>query len=196
MCSCSTASHAARVAYAIGGDSGAGFVCVAQVVQRSCFLAVYSAGLSLGTAPSAPHTVVAFLDAPPGWRRSLFRVWGFCHGPYRSGAVRRRSQSLTPWMFFARSVASSSVSLRSGFTCAKAVLSWSACAVLSGFLASLPLLVGLRNGLALFRFGIYRRADSLLSRVGPWTGGSLLTFSLPRSAPLPRRVELDLAKPA
>jgi cell volume regulation protein A len=61
------------------------------------------------------------------------------------------------------------------------------------FLASIPLLVGMRDALAFFDIGFVVVLASLL--VQGWTiafAARRLQISLPRSSPAPRRVELDL----
>jgi potassium/hydrogen antiporter len=170
----------------------------AQVLHASGFLAVYLAGLLVGNRPTRAHNaVIVFLDAAT-WLAQIvmFVLLGLLAWP------SRLLEHLVPalavagtLMFIARPL--------TVFLCLtpfrfswreKAFVSWVGLRGAVGiFLASIPLLVGLRDALVFFDIGFVVVLVSLL--VQGWTiaaAAQKLHIALPRSDPAPRRVELDL----
>jgi len=171
---------------------------VAQAVHASGFLAVYLAGLIIGNRPTRAHSgVIAFLDAAT-WLAQIvmFVLLGLLAWPSR--LIEHVIPGLAVaavLMFFARPLAV--------FVCLapfrfswreKAFVSWVGLrGAVSIFLASIPLLVGMRDALIFFDIGFVVVLVSLL--VQGWTiaiAARRLHTALPRSDPAPRRIELDL----
>src|SRR5947207_5597406 len=167
-------------------------------VHASGFLAVYLAGLVVGNRPTRAHnTVVVFLDAIT-WLAQIvmFVLLGLLVSP------ERLLESLVPalavaatLMLVARPAAV--------FLCLapfrfpwreKAFLSWVGLRGAVGiFLASIPLLVKLPQAELYFDIAFVVVLASLL--IQGWTiawAARRLHIALPRTDPLPRRVELDL----
>jgi cell volume regulation protein A len=170
----------------------------AAVVHASGFLAVYLAGLVVGNRPTRAHnTVVVFLDAVT-WLAQIvmFVLLGLLVWP------ERLLESLVPalavaatLMLVARPAAV--------FLCLapfrfpwreKAFISWVGLRGAVGiFLASIPLLVKLPKAELYFDIAFVVVLASLL--IQGWTiawAARRLHLALPRTDPLPRRVELDL----
>jgi cell volume regulation protein A len=170
----------------------------AAAVHASGFLAVYLAGLVVGNRPTRAHnTVVVFLDAVT-WLAQIvmFVLLGLLVSP------ERLLDSLWPalavaamLMFVARPVAV--------FVCLapfrlpwreNVFISWVGLRGAVGvFLASIPLLVMLPRAELYFNIAFVVVLASLL--IQGWTIGwaaRRLHIALPRTDPLPRRVELDL----
>jgi len=171
---------------------------LAATVHASGFLAVYLAGLVVGNRPTRAHnTVVVFLDAVT-WLAQIvmFVLLGLLVWP------ERLLESLVPalavaatLMLVARPVAV--------FLCLapfrfpwreKAFISWVGLRGAVGiFLASIPLLVKLPKAELYFDIAFVVVLASLL--IQGWTiawAARRLHIALPRTDPLPRRVELDL----
>ena len=171
---------------------------LAQSAHASGFLAVYLAGLVVGNRATRAHsTLVAFLDAAT-WLAQIvmFVLLGLLAWP------ERLPQRLLPalavaaaLMFIARPaavflcLAPFRFSLRE-----KAFISWVGLRGAVGiFLASIPLLVGLRKDLLYFDVGFVVVLVSLL--VQGWTipfAARRLRINMSSAAVSPRRVELDL----
>src|SRR3984893_598356 len=155
---------------------------LAAAVHASGFLAVYLAGLVLGNRPTRAHnTVVVFLDAVT-WLAQIvmFVLLGLLVWPLR--LIARPVAvflCLAPFRFPWRE---------------KAFIAWVGLRGAVGiFLASIPLLVGLPKAYLYFDIAFVVVLVSLL--VQGWTiaaAARRLHIALPRSDPLPRRVELDL----
>jgi cell volume regulation protein A len=171
---------------------------LAAAVHASGFLAVYLAGLVLGNRPTRAHnTVVVFLDAVT-WLAQIvmFVLLGLLVWPLRLiGSLWPALAVAAALMLIARPVAV--------FLCLapfrfpwreKAFIAWVGLRGAVGiFLASIPLLVGLPKAYLYFDIAFVVVLVSLL--VQGWTiaaAARRLHIALPRSDPLPRRVELDL----
>ena len=171
---------------------------LAQVAHASGFLAAYLAGLVVGNLPTRAHnTIVVFLDAVT-WLAQIvmFVLLGLLAWPERlpERALPELAIAFT-LMLVARPLAV--------FICLapfryswreKAFISWVGLRGAVGiFLASIPLLVGLRNAQLYFDAGFVVVLISLL--VQGWTvpfAARRLQIALSRSDLAPRRVELDL----
>ena len=171
---------------------------LAAAVHASGFLAVYLAGLVLGNRPTRAHnTVVVFLDAVT-WLAQIvmFVLLGLLVWPLRLiGSLWPALAVAAALMLVARPVAV--------FLCLapfrfpwreKAFIAWVGLRGAVGiFLASIPLLVDLPKAYLYFDIAFVVVLVSLL--VQGWTiaaAARRLHIALPRSDPLPRRVELDL----
>jgi potassium/hydrogen antiporter len=171
---------------------------LAAAVHASGFLAVYLAGLVLGNRPTRAHnTVVVFMDAVT-WLAQIvmFVLLGLLVWPLRLiGTLWPALAVAAALMLVARPVAV--------FLCLapfrfpwreKAFIAWVGLRGAVGiFLASIPLLVGLPKAYLYFDIAFVVVLVSLL--VQGWTiaaAARRLHIALPRSDPLPRRVELDL----
>ena len=171
---------------------------IAQVVHASGFLAVYLAGLFVGNRPTrAQSGVIAFLDAAT-WLAQIvmFVLLGLLASPERlfEHAVPALAVAAA-LMVFARPLAVFLCLAPFRFSWReKAFVSWVGLRGAVGiFLASIPLLVGMRDALIFFDVGFVVVLVSLL--VQGWTiaiAARRLNISLPRSDPAPRRIELDL----
>ncbi len=171
---------------------------MAEVGHGSGFLAAYVAGLVVGNSSTRAHnTVVTFLDAATWLAQiGMFVVLGLLVWP------GRLPQSVLPalaiaatLMLIARPAAV--------FLCLapyrfnwreKAFIAWVGLRGAVGiFIASIPMLVGMKDAQLYFDVGFVVVLVSLL--VQGWTiapSARWLGVSFPRSDPLPRRVELDL----
>jgi potassium/hydrogen antiporter len=171
---------------------------LAEVGHGSGFLAAYVAGLVVGNSSTRAHnTVVTFLDAATWLAQiGMFVVLGLLAWP------GRLPQTIVPalaiaatLMLIARPAAV--------FLCLapyrfnwreKMFISWVGLRGAVGiFIASIPMLVGMKDSHLYFDIGFVVVLVSLL--VQGWTIASSarwLGVSFPRSDPLPRRVELDL----
>jgi potassium/hydrogen antiporter len=171
---------------------------VAQALHASGFLGVYLAGLIVGNRPTrAQSSVIAFLDATT-WLAQIvmFVLLGLLALPARLAAHAVPALEVAAaLMFFARPL--------TVFLCLapfrfswrdKAFVSWVGLRGAVGiFLASIPLLVGMRDALIFFDIGFVVVLVSLL--VQGWTiaiAAHRLHTALARSDPAPRRIELDL----
>jgi cell volume regulation protein A len=171
---------------------------IAQTVHASGFLAVYLAGLFVGNRPTrAQSGVIAFLDAAT-WLAQIvmFVLLGLLASPERlfEHAVPALAVAAA-LMVFARPLAVFLCLAPFRFSWReKAFVSWVGLRGAVGiFLASIPLLVGMRDALIFFDVGFVVVLVSLL--VQGWTiaiAARRLNISLPRSDPAPRRIELDL----
>jgi potassium/hydrogen antiporter len=170
----------------------------AQALHASGFLAVYLAGIVVGNRPTRAHSsVIAFLDAAT-WLAQIvmFVLLGLLASPAR--LIEHIAPGLAVaamLMFVARPVAVLLCLAPFRFTWReKAFMSWVGLRGAVGvFLASIPLLVGMRDALNFFDIGFVVVLASLL--VQGWTiafAARRLHIALPRSSPAPRRVELDL----
>jgi len=171
---------------------------VTQSLHASGFLAVYLAGLIVGNRPTRAHNaVIAFLDAAT-WLAQIvmFVLLGLLVWPAR--LLHHAWPALAvaaALMFFARPVAVFLCLAPFRFSWReKAFISWVGLRGAVGiFLASIPLLVGMRDAFIFFDIGFVVVLISLL--VQGWTitiAAHRLHIALPRSDPAPRRVELDL----
>jgi cell volume regulation protein A len=170
----------------------------AEIVHASGFLAAYLAGLIVGNRPTRAHnTVVAFLDAVT-WLAQIvmFVLLGLLSWPGRlpERALPALAVALA-LMLLARPVAVFLCLAPFRFSWReKAFISWVGLRGAVGiFLASIPLLVGLPKAQLYFDVGFVVVLASLL--VQGWTVGLAarrLHIALPRTDPVPRRVELDL----
>jgi potassium/hydrogen antiporter len=171
---------------------------VAQVLHASGFLAVYLAGLVVGNRPTRAHSsVIAFLDAAT-WLAQIvmFVLLGLLVSPWR--LVAHIVPGLTvaaALMFLARPLAVFLCLAPFRFSWReKAFISWVGLRGAVGiFLASIPLLIGMRDAVVFFDIGFVVVLVSLL--VQGWTvaiAARRLQIALPRSDPAPRRIELDL----
>jgi potassium/hydrogen antiporter len=165
---------------------------LASGLHASGFLAVYLAGLIVGNVPTRAHnTVVVFLDAVT-WLAQIvmFVLLGLLVWPARLiESIWPALAVAATLMFVARPVAV--------FLCLapfrfpwreKAFISWVGLRGAVGiFLASIPLLIGLPDAYRYFDIAFVVVLTSLL--IQGWT---VAFAALPRSDPLPRRVELDL----
>ena len=171
---------------------------LAQSVHASGFLAVYLAGLVVGNRATRAHsTLIAFLDAATWLAQiAMFVLLGLLAWPER--LPQRALPALAvafALMFIARPaavflcLAPFRFSLRE-----KVFISWVGLRGAVGiFLASIPLLVGLRKDLLYFDVGFVVVLASLL--VQGWTipfAARRLRISMTSAAVSPRRVELDL----
>jgi potassium/hydrogen antiporter len=171
---------------------------LASALHASGFLAVYLAGLVVGNRPTRAHnTVVVFLDAVT-WLAQIvmFVLLGLLVWPVRLvDSIWPALAVAAMLMFVARPAAV--------FLCLapfrfpwreKAFISWVGLRGAVGiFLASIPLLVGLPNAHLYFDIAFVVVLTSLL--IQGWTiafAARRLHIALPRSDPLPRRVDLDL----
>jgi cell volume regulation protein A len=171
---------------------------LASGLHASGFLAVYLAGLVVGNHPTRAHnTVVVFLDAVT-WLAQIvmFVLLGLLVWPARLiESVWPALAVAATLMFVARPAAV--------FLCLapfrfpwreKAFISWVGLRGAVGiFLASIPLLIGLPNAYRYFDIAFVVVLTSLL--IQGWTvafAARRLHIALPRTDPLPRRVELDL----
>jgi cell volume regulation protein A len=171
---------------------------LASALHASGFLAVYLAGLVVGNRPTRAHnTVVVFLDAVT-WLAQIvmFVLLGLLVWPLRLvDSIWPALAVAATLMFVARPAAV--------FLCLapfrfpwreKAFISWVGLRGAVGiFLASIPLLVGLPNAHLYFDIAFVVVLTSLL--IQGWTiafAARRLHIALPRSDPLPRRVDLDL----
>jgi potassium/hydrogen antiporter len=171
---------------------------VAQALHASGFLAVYLAGLIVGNRPTRAHNaVIAFLDAAT-WLAQIvmFVLLGLLVSPARLLEHALPALAVAAaLMFFARPVAVFLCLAPFRFSWReKAFVSWVGLRGAVGiFLASIPLLVGMRDASIFFDIGFVVVLVSLL--VQGWTitfAAHRLHIALPRSDPAPRRVELDL----
>ncbi len=171
---------------------------IAQALHASGFLAVYLAGLTVGNRPTRAHSsVIAFLDAAT-WLAQIvmFVLLGLLAWPGR--LVEHILPGLAVaavLMFIARPLAVFLCLAPFRFTWREKVfVSWVGLRGAVGiFLASIPLLIGMRDALTFFDIGFVVVLVSLL--VQGWTisfAARRLHIALPRSSPAPRRVELDL----
>jgi potassium/hydrogen antiporter len=171
---------------------------LAQSLHASGFLAVYLAGLVVGNRATRAHsTLIAFLDAATWLAQiAMFVLLGLLAWPER--LPQRALPALAvafALMFIARPaavficLAPFRFSLRE-----KAFISWVGLRGAVGiFLASIPLLVGLRKDLLYFDVGFVVVLVSLL--VQGWTipfAARRLRINMASAAVSPRRVELDL----
>jgi cell volume regulation protein A len=171
---------------------------LASAIHASGFLAVYLAGLVVGNRPTrARNTVVVFLDAVT-WLAQIvmFVLLGLLAWPHRLAETLLGAIAVAlVLMLVARPVAV--------FLCLapfrfhwneKIFISWVGLRGAVGiFLASIPLLVGVRGANLYFDVAFVVVLSSLL--VQGWTvalAARKLDISFARSDPLPRRVELDL----
>jgi cell volume regulation protein A len=170
----------------------------ANAVHASGFLAVYLAGLVVGNKQTRAHnSVVVFLDAVT-WLAQIvmFVLLGLLAWPHRLAETLLGAIAVAlVLMLVARPVAV--------FLCLapfrfhwneKIFISWVGLRGAVGiFLASIPLLVGVRGANLYFDVAFVVVLSSLL--VQGWTvalAARKLDISFARSDPLPRRVELDL----
>jgi cell volume regulation protein A len=171
---------------------------LASFAHASGFLAVYLAGLVVGNRPTRAHnTVVVFLDAVT-WLAQIvmFVLLGLLAWPDRLAehALPALAVALT-LMIIARPAAVFFCLAPFRFSWReKLFISWVGLRGAVGiFLASMPLMVGLRKAQLFFDVGFVVVLVSLL--VQGWTiafAARRLHIALPRHDPLPRRVELDL----
>jgi potassium/hydrogen antiporter len=171
---------------------------VAQALHSSGFLAVYLAGLIVGNRPTRAHNaVIAFLDAAT-WLAQIvmFVLLGLLVWPARllEHAVPALAVA-AGLMFLGRPIAVFLCLAPFRFSWReKAFISWVGLRGAVGiFLASISLLVGMRDALIFFDIGFVVVLVSLL--VQGWTitiAAYRLHIALPRSDPAPRRIELDL----
>jgi cell volume regulation protein A len=171
---------------------------IAQELHASGFLAVYLGGIVVGNRPTRAHSsVIAFLDAAT-WLAQIvmFVLLGLLAWPSRLAEhVVPGLAVAAVLMFFARPLAVFLCLAPFRFSWReKAFMSWVGLRGAVGiFLASIPLLVGMRDALTFFDIGFVVVLVSLL--VQGWTiafAARRLHIALPRSSPAPRRVELDL----
>jgi cell volume regulation protein A len=171
---------------------------LAEVLHSSGFLAVYVAGLVVGNRPTRAHnTLVAFLDAATWLAQiGMFLLLGLLAWPERlpDHALAGLAVALA-LMLVARPLAIFICLLPFRFSRReKLFISWVGLRGAVGiFLASIPLLVGLPEAQLYFDVGFVVVITSLL--VQGWTIASAahrLHIALPRTDPVPRRVELDL----
>jgi cell volume regulation protein A len=171
---------------------------IAQAVHASGFLAVYLAGIFVGNRPTRAHSgVIAFLDAAT-WLAQIvmFVLLGLLAWPGRlMEHVVPGLAVAAMLMFIARPLAVFLCLAPFRFTWReKAFVSWVGLRGAVGvFLASIPLLVGMRDALTFFDIGFVVVLVSLL--VQGWTiayAARRFQIALPRGSPAPRRVELDL----
>src|SRR6266480_1547028 len=171
---------------------------LASVLHASGFLAVYLAGLVVGNRPTRAHnTVVVFLDAVT-WLAQIvmFVLLGLLVWPMRLvDSIFPALAVAVVLMFIARPVAVFACLAPFRFAWReKAFISWVGLRGAVGiFLASIPLLIGLPNAYRYFDIAFVVVLTSLL--IQGWTvafAARRLHIALPRSDPLPRRVELDL----
>ncbi len=171
---------------------------IAQELHASGFLAVYLAGIIVGNRRTRAHgSVLAFLDAAT-WLAQIvmFVLLGLLAWPHR--LVEHVVPGLAVaavLMFVARPLAVFLCLAPFRFSWReKTFISWVGLRGAVGiFLASIPLLVGMRDALAFFDIGFVVVLVSLL--VQGWTiafAARRLHIALPRGNPAPRRVELDL----
>src|SRR5215472_12770470 len=171
---------------------------VTQALHASGFLAVYLTGLIVGNRPTRAHNaVIAFLDAAT-WLAQIvmFVLLGLLVSPARllHNAVPAFAVAAA-LMFFARPIAVFLCLAPFRFSWReKAFISWVGLRGAVGiFLASIPLLVGMRDGFIFFDIGFVAVLVSRL--VQGWTiafAAHRLQIALRRGDPAPRRVELDL----
>jgi cell volume regulation protein A len=171
---------------------------LAQSLHASGFLAVYLAGIVVGNRPTRAHSgVIAFLDAAT-WLAQIvmFVLLGLLAWPHRlMEHVVPGLAVAAVLMFVARPLAVFLCLVPFRFSWReKAFVAWVGLRGAVGiFLASIPLLVGMRDALTFFDIGFVVVLVSLL--VQGWTiafAARRLHIALPRSSPAPRRVELDL----
>jgi len=171
---------------------------LASFVHASGFLAVYLAGLVVGNRPTRAHnTVVVFLDAVT-WLAQIvmFVLLGLLAWPGRLAEHTMPALAIAlTLMVFARPAAVFCCLAPFRFSWREMLfISWVGLRGAVGiFLASMPLMVGLRNAQLFFDVGFVVVLVSLL--VQGWTiawAARRLHIALPRHDPLPRRVELDL----
>lgn len=171
---------------------------LAQALHASGFLAVYLAGLIVGNRPTRAHNaVIAFLDAAT-WLAQIvmFVLLGLLASPARLLEHALPALAVAAaLMFLARPAAVFLCLAPFRFSWReKAFVSWVGLRGAVGiFLASIPLLVGMRDASIFFDIGFVVVLVSLL--VQGWTitfAAHRLHIALPRSDPAPRRVELDL----
>jgi potassium/hydrogen antiporter len=171
---------------------------VAQAVHASGFLGVYLAGLIVGNRPTrAQSSVIVFLDATT-WLAQIvmFVLLGLLASPARLAAHAVPALEVAAaLMFFARPLAVFLCLAPFRFSWReKAFVSWVGLRGAVGvFLASIPLLVGMRDAFTFFDIGFVVVLVSLL--VQGWTiaiAAHRFHTALARSDPAPRRIELDL----
>jgi potassium/hydrogen antiporter len=171
---------------------------VAQAVHASGFLGVYLAGLIVGNRPTrAQSSVIVFLDATT-WLAQIvmFVLLGLLASPARLVAHAVPALEVAAaLMFFARPLAVFLCLAPFRFSWReKAFVSWVGLRGAVGiFLASIPLLVGMRDAFTFFDIGFVVVLASLL--VQGWTiamAAHRFHTALARSDPAPRRIELDL----
>src|SRR5712691_4951978 len=171
---------------------------VAQAVHASGFLAVYLAGLIVGNRPTRAHNaVIVFLDAAT-WLAQIvmFVLLGLLAQPARLLEHALPALAVAAvLMFLARPVAVFLCLAPVRFSWReKAFISWVGLRGAVGiFLASIPLLVNLPKAHLYFDIAFVVVLASLL--IQGWTiawAARRLHIALPRTDPLPRRVELDL----
>jgi potassium/hydrogen antiporter len=171
---------------------------LADVAHGSGFLAVYIAGLVVGNSMIRAHnSIVVFLDAATWLAQiAMFVLLGLLAWP------ERLPQTILPALAVALTLMLVARPI-SVFLCLapypfnwreKLFMSWVGLrGAVSIFIASIPLLVGLRGAQVFFDVAFVVVLTSLL--VQGWTIGTSarwLKVAYPRSNPLPRRVELDL----
>ena len=170
----------------------------AQAVHASGFLGVYLAGLVVGNRPTrAQSSVIAFLDATT-WLAQIvmFVLLGLLALPGRLATHAVPALVVAAaLMFVARPLAVFLCLAPFRFSWReKAFVSWVGLRGAVGiFLASIPLLVGMRNAFIFFDIGFVVVLVSLL--VQGWTiaiAAHRFHVALARSDPAPRRIELDL----
>src|SRR5713101_4233471 len=171
---------------------------LASALHASGFLAVYLAGLVVGNRPTRAHnTVVVFLDAVT-WLAQIvmFVLLGLLVWPGRLVETIWPALAVAATLMFVARPAAVFLCL-APFRFAwreKAFISWVGLRGAVGiFLASIPLLVGMRDASIFFDIGFVVVLVSLL--VQGWTiaiAARRLHIALPRSDPAPRRIELDL----
>jgi potassium/hydrogen antiporter len=171
---------------------------VAQALHASGFLGVYLAGLIVGNRPTrAQSSVIAFLDATT-WLAQIvmFVLLGLLASPARLAAHAVPALEVAAaLMFFARPLAVFLCLAPFRFSWReKAFVSWVGLRGAVGiFLASIPLLVGMRDAFTFFDIGFVVVLVSLL--VQGWTiamAAHRFHTALAHGDPAPRRIELDL----
>ena len=171
---------------------------VAAAVHASGFLAAYLAGLVVGNRPTRAHnTVIVFLDAVT-WLAQIvmFVLLGLLVWPGRLPTTLGPALLIAATlMLVARPVAVMICLAPFRFSWReKLFVSWVGLRGAVGiFLASIPLLVGMKNAQLYFDVAFVVVVVSLL--VQGWTiapAARRLHVALPRHDPVARRVELDL----
>jgi cell volume regulation protein A len=171
---------------------------LATALHASGFLAVYLAGLVAGNRPTRAHnTVVVFLDAVT-WLAQIvmFVLLGLLVWPARLTATLGAALLVAATLMFVARPAAVLICL-APFRFSwreKIFISWVGLRGAVGiFLASIPLLVGMREAQLYFDVAFVVVLVSLL--VQGWTvafAARRLHIALPRTDPIAHRVELDL----
>ncbi len=171
---------------------------LASVIHGSGFLAVYLAGLVVGNRPvRAFASVLSFHDAVT-WlcQIVMFMVLGLLVTPHTlvTYAVPGIAVALF-LMVVGRPVAAAICLLPFGYTRREvAFIGWVGLRGAVGvYLASIPVLVGVPNAGLFFNVGFFVVLISLL--IQGWTirpAALRLGLALPRTAPEPKRIEIDL----